>query len=90
MRLLILELNPPMLQKAGLAAALQASLEVIETRTGLHTELQIDGISRLPRAIESDLYRIAMEALNNLVRYAHAKKVMVELRAGWLGVAGDL
>jgi signal transduction histidine kinase len=82
MRLLILELNPPMLQKEGLAAALQASLEAIETRTGLETELKTDGIQRLPRAVEAQLYRIAMEALNNLVRYAQAKKVTVELRSG--------
>jgi PAS domain S-box-containing protein len=81
MRLLILELNPPLLQKAGLVAALQASLEVIENRTGLATELKTEGIGRLPRAIEMELYRIAMEALNNLVRYARAKKVTVELRA---------
>jgi len=80
MRLLILELDPPMLQKAGLAAALQASLEVIETRTGLETELKTELVNRLPRTLETELYRIAIEALNNLVRYAHAKKVTVELR----------
>ncbi len=79
MRLLILELNPPLLQKAGLAAALQASLEVIEARTGLETELNITAIERLPRTVETELYRIAMEALNNLVRYAHAHKVTVDL-----------
>ena len=86
MRLLILELNPPLLQKEGLVAALQASLEAIETRTGLETELKTDGIGRLPRAIEPELYRIAMEALNNLIRYAHAKKVTVDLnaRSGWV------
>lgn len=81
MRLLILELNPPLLQKEGLIAALQASLEAIETRTGLETELVTDGIQRLPRLVEAQLYRIAMEALNNLVRYARAKKVMVSLRS---------
>ncbi len=79
MRLLILELDPPMLQKAGLAAALQASLEVIETRTGLETELKTELFNRLPRMLETELYRIAIEALNNLVRYAHARKVTVEL-----------
>jgi PAS domain S-box-containing protein len=86
MRLLILELNPPLLQKEGLVAALQASLDAIETRTGLETELITDGIGRLPRAIEPELYRIAMEALNNLVRYARARKVTVNLQArgGWV------
>lgn len=86
MRLLILELNPPLLQKEGFVAALRASLEVIEARTGLETELRTDGVGRLPRAIEPELYRIAMEALNNLVRYARAKKVTVDLQArgGWV------
>jgi PAS domain S-box-containing protein len=86
MRLLILELDPPLLQKHGLVAALRASLESIETRAGLETALNTDGISRLPASIEPDLYRIAMEALNNLVRYARAKKVTVNLhiRRNWV------
>lgn len=86
MRLLILELNPPLLQKHGLVAALKASLESIESRAGLETELRSDGVGRLPRAIEPDVYRIAMEALNNLVRYARAKKVTVDLqtRSNWV------
>ena len=86
MRLLILELNPPLLQKHGLVAALKASLESIESRAGLETELHTDGVFRLPSAIEPDLYRIAMEALNNLVRYARAKKVTVDLqtRSNWV------
>lgn len=81
MRLLILELNPPLIQKVGLVSALQTSLEVIETRTGLETELRTKNVDRLPRSIETELYRIAIEALNNLVRYARAKKVIVDLRA---------
>jgi PAS domain S-box-containing protein len=86
MRLLILELDPPLLQKEGLVAALQASLESIESRTGLAAELQADGLGRLPRDIETDLYRIAMEALNNLVRYARARTVTVRLqsKSGWV------
>ncbi|MDI6693758.1 MAG: GAF domain-containing protein [Anaerolineales bacterium] len=93
MRLLILELDPPMLQKVGLAAALQASLEAIESRTGLETVLTAEGVSRLPKALETELYRIAMEALNNLVRYARAKKVSVDLRYGdgwvWMDICDN-
>lgn len=81
MRVLIFELNPPMLQKGGLVTALQSSLESIETRAGLQTELTAEVVNRLPRSIEAELYRIAMEALNNLVRYARARKVTVDLRA---------
>jgi signal transduction histidine kinase len=86
MRLLILELSPPLLQKEGLVAALKSSLEIIESRTALETEILADGDMRLPRAVEPGLYRIAMEALNNLVRYANAKKVVVQLqiRGNWI------
>ena len=61
-------------------------VESIESRAGLETVLRTDGISRLPSAIEPDLYRIAMEALNNLVRYARAQKVTVDLqtRSNWV------
>ena len=75
MRLLIFELHPPMLKEAGLVAALQTSLDSVEARTGLQTDLKVeDGITRLPTSIEVELFRIAMEALNNLVKYARAKK----------------
>ncbi|OQY87974.1 MAG: hypothetical protein B6D39_12235 [Anaerolineae bacterium UTCFX2] len=86
MRLLILELDPPMLQKSGLVDALRTSLDVIETRTGLETELVANGINRLPRSMETELYRIALEALNNLIRHARARKVTVELTREWNSV----
>jgi two-component system sensor histidine kinase UhpB len=73
-------LDPPLLQKHGLVAALKSSLASIESRAGLETVLKTDGVIPLPSAIEPDLYRIAMEALNNLVRYARAKKVTVDLQ----------
>jgi signal transduction histidine kinase len=81
MRLLIFELHPPMLKEAGLVAALQTSLDSVEARTGLQTDLKVEaGITRLPTSIEVELFRIAMEALNNLVKYARAKRVTVDLR----------
>lgn len=91
MRLLILELDPPMLQKAGLVAALRTSLDVIESRTGLETELRTEGVDRLSRSIETEFYRIALEALNNFVRYARAKKVTVQLHKqnGWVSMEID-
>jgi len=80
MRLLIFELRPPLLQEAGLPAALQARLEAVEGRSSLHTELIVEGISRLPAALEQALYRIAQEALNNVLKHAHAQRVTVKLR----------
>ncbi len=93
MRLLILELDPPLLQKAGLSAALKASLEAIENRAGLQTELILEEVRSLPKNLEWELYRIAMEALTNLVRHAHAQKVSVHVRCGdgwvWMDICDD-
>jgi signal transduction histidine kinase len=79
MRLLIFELRPPVLQKEGLVAALQARLEAVEGRTGLETEFKVEGEDRPPPEIEEELYRIAQEALNNALKHAQARRITVSL-----------
>lgn len=82
MRLLIFELRPPVLSKIGLAAALQARLDSVEMRGGMQTELHIDGErkrERLSRAAEEELYHIAQEALNNILKHSNAHHVWVYL-----------
>lgn len=79
MRLLIYELRPPVLAQEGLASALQARLEAVESRAGLETEFHSDeGISLDPQ-VEEALYRIAREALNNVLKHAQACRVVVSL-----------
>ncbi|HQY93298.1 MAG: GAF domain-containing sensor histidine kinase [Caldilinea sp.] len=80
MRLLIFQLHPPVLEKEGLVAALQARLAAVEERAGLQTQLRVEGERRLPIAIEEDLYWIAQEALNNVRKHAAAGHVTVHLR----------
>jgi signal transduction histidine kinase len=79
-RLLIFELHPPILEGQGLAAALQIRLAAVENRAGLQTEIRVDGGRRLPLPVEEDLYRIALEALNNVVKHARAHHVTVHLQ----------
>lgn len=79
-RLLIFELHPPILEGQGLAAALQIRLAAVENRAGLQTEIRVDGGRRLPLSVEEDLYRIALEALNNVVKHAQAQHVTLYLR----------
>jgi len=79
MRLLIFQLHPPVLETEGLVAALQARLAAVEGRAGLQTEFRVKGERRLPIAIESDLYWIAQEALNNVRKHAAAGHVAVHL-----------
>jgi PAS domain S-box-containing protein len=80
LRLLIFELRPPILAKAGLVAALQARLDAVEGRIGtLKTRLDAPKRLALPPAIEEAFYRIAQEALNNTLKHARARQVTVTL-----------
>jgi signal transduction histidine kinase len=79
MRLLIFELRPPILEQAGLVAALRARLGAVEGRANLETRLIADGVSDLPSPVEQALYRIAQEALNNALKHAHARCIIVQL-----------
>jgi signal transduction histidine kinase/ligand-binding sensor domain-containing protein len=79
MRLLIYELRPPVLEEEGLASALQARLEAVESRAGLKTEFNVEGQVRLRAEVEEALYRIAQEALNNVLKHAQARRVAVSL-----------
>ncbi len=80
MRLLIFELRRPGLEKGGLAKALQARLDAVELRGGMHAEMQVEGVEKLPRSVQEELYSIAQEALNNALKHAHANNVLIRLR----------
>jgi signal transduction histidine kinase len=83
MRLLIFQLRPLALEKSGLAAALQARLDAVETRGGIRAKLVVEGASgveRLAPPVQEELYHIAQEALNNALKHAHPRQVRVGLR----------
>jgi signal transduction histidine kinase len=79
MLLLIHELRPPLLAEEGLVATLQSRLAAVEGRVGLVTDLAIEGDVRPPAAIETELDRIAQEALNNALKHARAGRIAVRL-----------
>jgi signal transduction histidine kinase len=79
MRLLIFELRPPILEQEGLVAALQARLDAVEGRAGLQTELRVHGEEELHYTVAEELYRIAQEALNNVLKHAHARHVTLQI-----------
>ena len=80
MRLLIFELHPPALAKSGLAGALQIRLDAVEGRGGMQTELQIEGVEHLSPPIQAELYHVALEALNNVLKHAKARHVRVHIQ----------
>lgn len=82
MRLLLYELRPPLLEQEGLVQALDTRLNLIERRAGLQVSYQADFAPReLSKPVELELYRVAIEALNNIVKHADAGQVTVSLQA---------
>jgi signal transduction histidine kinase len=77
-RRLVRGLRPPVLEDLGLGAALRAHAD----RLGpLEVEFELpQSPLALPAAVELALYRIATEALTNVVRHAHARHCRVCLR----------
>ena len=80
MRLLIYELRPPILDKEGLVSALQNRLSSVENRANIKSSIQSNLTSRLPPAVEEGLYQIAREALNNIIKHAHARNVLIRIQ----------
>ena len=79
MRLLVYELRPIALEKVGLVGALQQRLDAVEGRAGVETQLLVNDVVDFPPMIEEALYRIAQEALNNTLKHANARNVIVTI-----------
>jgi PAS domain S-box-containing protein len=78
---LVWELRPTALDDLGLRAALDNYVQDWSRRVGIRADLHTTGLSadRLTSEIETTLYRIAQEALNNVAKHARADSVDVIL-----------
>jgi signal transduction histidine kinase len=79
MRLLIFELKPLALEKAELAEAIRARLDAVESRVGLKVNLRVTGDAVIDNPLKLELYHLACEALNNVLKHAGARSVSVLL-----------
>lgn len=81
MRRLAYGLRPSMLDDLGLAPALRWMAEQMAQRSGLTIRFEPDVSEvRLAPEIEIAVFRIAQEALTNIVRHAHAQNVQMTLQ----------
>jgi two-component system, NarL family, sensor kinase len=75
-------LHPPVLETAGVAAALRAGVR------GLPVEVTIEApdLGRAPTAVETAVYFCCLEAVKNAASHADARRIHVTLgrRDGWL------
>jgi len=79
MRALIFELRPEALAEEGLVAALLKQTDAMAARYGLLIDTQFSEEPPLGLAEKEALYRIAQEALHNVVKHAQATEVAVRL-----------
>jgi signal transduction histidine kinase len=74
-------LRPTALDDLGLRAALTNYVQDWSERVKISAELHTSGLldDRLPSEVETTLYRIAQEALNNVAKHARARTVEIIL-----------
>ncbi len=81
-RRLVYDLRPPALDDLGLVTSLRMQASHHESRGLAITVDAPDSVPALPAAVEVALYRIAGEALTNVVRHANAHTCLVRLALG--------
>lgn len=80
MRTLLLELRPATLTESSLGELLRQLTAAVIGRSRLQVDVEVEGERPLSPETQVALYRIAQEALNNIVKHAGATQVMINLR----------
>lgn len=80
MRTLLVELRPNALVEVPLPTLLRQLTEALIGRSRMNIQLSAEGERKLPADVQVGLYRLAQEALNNVVKHAKASQAVVTLR----------
>lgn len=73
-------LYPPMLEEMGLRSAVSWYIEGFAQHSGIKTELSVcPGLGRLPRDIETAVFRVLQEALTNVHRHSGSATASVRI-----------
>lgn len=73
-------LHPPLLDESGLDCAVSWFVKGFSKRSEIEVNLEISGeIGRLPREMESTLFRVVQEALGNIHRHAGSDRASVRI-----------
>jgi signal transduction histidine kinase len=74
-------LHPPLLDDLGLLSALRCYVEGFQKRSNISVRLQLPNeMRRLPRSLETTIFRIAQECLANVFRHSGSPTASMELR----------
>ncbi|HYK76528.1 MAG TPA: sensor histidine kinase, partial [Daejeonella sp.] len=79
MRSISHQMIPHSLMKAGLASAVREFLQKIDQKN-IRVQLEVNGLdNRLNEQVETALYRITQEAVNNVIKHARASRLAIQL-----------
>jgi PAS domain S-box-containing protein len=76
---LALDLRPAVLDDLGLSAALRWYMDRFARDARIETHVSIDAVPHLQPEVQTASFRVAQEALTNVVRHAHARHVWLDL-----------
>ena len=79
MRTMLLELRPETLVKTPLGDLLEQLVEALTSRMEIDTRVDIQPVLILPPDAHINIYRVAQEALNNVVKHSEASQLLVTL-----------
>lgn len=80
-------LHPSVLDHLGLKAALRSHVSDLQRHESIRIGLHVgDDLERPPSEVAACLYRVAQAALRNVVKHAHARRAMVEVRRAEGGI----
>lgn len=75
------------LDDLGLSLAIKQLAESVHARTGVDLDMNIDGdLSNLPLDAQHTVYRIVQEAIENVIKHAHAKSLKILLTGDTSGL----
>jgi signal transduction histidine kinase len=74
-------LHPPFLDETGLVSALRWYVEGFTKRSGIQVVMNLDEVQRLPRPIETAMFRVVQEALTNVHRHTSTTTASIRLTA---------
>lgn len=80
MKALLFSLRPDALEEGGLVAALAQTAHALEARHGLTVHADTPEEPALAPHAQAAAYRVAQEALHNVVKHARAREVWLSLR----------
>ncbi len=78
LRALLVDLHPPNLAAAGLESAIGDLVSPLRAR-GASVDVRVDGTERLDTDMRALIYRVAQEAIRNVISHADARSLLVEL-----------